>query len=89
MDKEDNRMETIEIANRLWDDRPMTLHRLGDISDYHLYEMVKRGMPAPIRLGQRQFFDRRAVDAWVVRQIYTRVPSAHLADMAVSVEAAD
>jgi hypothetical protein len=75
-------METIEIAGRPWDDAKMTQKRLGDISDYHLWQMTTRGMPAPIRLGQRRFFDRKAVDAWVVKQIYTRTPVIHLGDIA-------
>jgi len=81
-------METVEIANRLWDDAPMTRKRLGGISDYHLWQMGSRGMPAPIRLGQRRFFDRKAVDGWVVKQLFTRTPPTHLADMAVAADTA-
>lgn len=79
-------METIEIAGRPFDDAPMTQKRLGGISDYHLWQMSQRGCPAPIRLGQRRFFDRKAVDAWVVKQIYTRTLSPHLADVLVGAD---
>ena len=53
------------IAGRILEDGVEIKTRLG-ISETTLLEYVKRGMPEPIRLGRFRWFDREAVDQWLL-----------------------
>lgn len=62
-------VKTYKINGVVYDDKTWTRLRLGGWSRYQLKLMLAAGMPAPLRFGSREYFNRRAVDAWMADQI--------------------
>ena len=59
---------TIEINGREFIRSDALKEKMG-ICESTLWQMMnKRGMPKPIKLGRRRFFDREAVDMWLLEQ---------------------
>jgi hypothetical protein len=66
------------IAGRDYEDQTDLMARLR-ISDTTLRKSVaERGMPAPLAIGKRRFYDVLLVDQWCLTQV--RVPEGVLAN---------
>lgn len=61
-------MRTVVIAGKVFEDAEALKNRLGfkEMTLWRSY--AERGMPKPIKLGRNRYFDREAVDAWVLGQ---------------------
>ena len=63
------KLKTIEIGGRLLEDVATLKERLG-IAEMTLWRNCnERGMPRPIKLGKTRYFDRQAVDEWLLSQM--------------------
>jgi hypothetical protein len=62
-------VETMEIGGILLDAKQYTMRRLN-ASKYRFKLMEAEGLPGPVIIGGREFYDRKAVDSWVARRVY-------------------
>ena len=60
----------IEIACRLYEDGD-TLKRRLQIGENALNTAMKNGMPAPLYIARRRWFDRERVDLWLLSRTST------------------
>jgi hypothetical protein len=57
------KLTTIELKGRVFWSRELVQTHFH-ISDYTVRALRKRGFPAPMKIGQVQFFDREKVEAF-------------------------
>ena len=61
-------LHMIEIEGRLFEDAATLKGRIG-IAEMTLWRAVREdGMPAPIKIGARRYYERKAVDQWLLDQ---------------------
>ena len=60
-------MNLIELAGKTYESADALKARF-QISDITLYRYMKKGLPRPIRIAGRRFFDRAMVDVWMVNK---------------------
>jgi hypothetical protein len=58
-------MKTIEIAGRLLEDADSLKERIH-IKEMALQRAISGGMPKPIYIGKKRWFDRHRVDNWLL-----------------------
>jgi hypothetical protein len=59
----------IEIAGRIFEDIDHLRTRLG-LSVDSIVVVLGRGMPMPIRVGRKRFFETERVDEWLLAQTW-------------------
>jgi predicted DNA-binding transcriptional regulator AlpA len=59
-------LHTVEIEGRLFEDATTLKGRIG-IAEMTLWRAAREdGMPAPIKIGARRYYERKAVDRWLL-----------------------
>lgn len=58
-------MHTVELIGRKYEDAECLRTRL-DLGDTALWRAIQDGMPKPIKIGNKRFFDSELVDRWLV-----------------------
>jgi hypothetical protein len=61
-------MDTIELDGKLYESAGALKTRVG-IAEVTLNRYMKKGLPKPIRIAGKRFFDREQVDKWMVSKL--------------------
>jgi predicted DNA-binding transcriptional regulator AlpA len=62
-------LNEIKIAGHLFEDANTLMARIGIKSDTGLRMMQREGMPKPIRVGRKRYWDRFQIDAWLLKRV--------------------
>jgi len=60
-------LEVVTIGGKKFENGPHLIERTG-MGEQALKSCIADGMPAPIRLGKRRFFDTELVDEFLMRR---------------------
>lgn len=55
----------IVINGRVFESGPSVLARLR-ISEWHLKGLLQRGLPQPIRIGRKRYFETESINEWLL-----------------------
>jgi predicted DNA-binding transcriptional regulator AlpA len=61
-------MNKIKLIGRQYEDIKSLRARLR-VGENAIYNALKNGMPSPIKIGGRRYFDSELVDQWLVKQV--------------------
>jgi predicted DNA-binding transcriptional regulator AlpA len=58
----------VKIAGRTFEDATALTKRIG-ISDTGIRILQNEGLPKPIRIGRKRFWDKFQVDQWLLKRV--------------------